>query len=78
MTVALHRVQDLGAASAAFYARESLKHDVSTYLEWRDLQNDAVEDGDTQLAASIGCNMREVRERHDPKQWAREFARQDT
>ncbi|WP_186077537.1 hypothetical protein [Burkholderia gladioli] len=77
-TAALHRVQDLSAASAAHYAKETLEQTVSTYLEWRDQQIDAVEDGDTQLASSIGRSMKELRERFDHGRWARELARQDT
>lgn len=77
MTVALHRMQDLSAASAAHYAKETLEQSVSTYLEWRDRQIDAVEDDDTALASSIGRGMKELRERFDQAKWARELARQD-
>ncbi|KVV07350.1 hypothetical protein [Burkholderia ubonensis] len=77
MAVALHRIQNLSAASAAHYAKEKLEQAVSTYLEWRDRQIDAVEDGDTSLASSIGRSMKELRERFDQGKWARELARQD-
>ncbi|AVA38320.1 MULTISPECIES: hypothetical protein [Cupriavidus] len=77
MSVALHRVQDLSAASAALGAKEELQLAVSTYCEWRDRQIDAVEDEDTHLAAFIGRNMKALRERFDVSQWEREIARQD-
>ncbi|AMR78004.1 hypothetical protein [Cupriavidus nantongensis] len=77
MSVALHRVQDLSVASAAFYAKEELQLAVSTYREWRDRQIDAVEDEDTHLAAAVGRSMKELRERFDASQWEREIARQD-
>ncbi|HDR8910612.1 hypothetical protein [Burkholderia multivorans] len=77
MAVALHRMQDLSAASAEHYAKETLEQTVSTYLEWRDPQIDAIEDGNTQLASSIGRSMKGLRERFDQAKWAREIARQD-
>ncbi|CAN7780314.1 hypothetical protein LJR296_007956 [Cupriavidus necator] len=77
MAAALHRVQDLSTASAAFYVRQELQQAVSTYVEWRERQTDAVEDNDTHLAASIGRCMKELRERFDAFQWERELARQD-
>ncbi|MCA7083429.1 hypothetical protein K7G19_07425 [Cupriavidus sp. DB3] len=76
-TVALHRVQDLGRACAAVAAREHLQNAVATYLDLRDEQISAVEDGDTSLASSIGTHMRALREQFHPVHWDREIDRQD-
>lgn len=75
---AMHRVQNIGAQMANVYARENLRGDVSAYCTLRQLQSDAVEDDDLNLASSIGKSMRALREKHDPEKWLREFHRQDT
>ena len=75
MTVACHRIQDLSRASAACYAKEELQMAVSLYLDYRDGQISAVEDGDTHMACSIGRSMKALREKFDAKLWAREFMR---
>ncbi|MCL6397245.1 hypothetical protein EXT62_10140 [Pectobacterium carotovorum subsp. carotovorum] len=75
---AAHRVQNIGAQMAVLYAKEELKSAVSTYLEWRQLQEDAVEDDDLHLASSIGKSMRSIRERYDQQAWLKEWHRQDT
>lgn len=77
MPVALHRIQNLGKDCDAMLARESLKFAVATYCEMRTLQADAVEDGETWLAADIGRNMRAMREQYDQRAWNRELAVQD-
>ncbi len=74
---ALHRVQDTSKIMANFYSREELIGDVDAYLEMLQLQNDAVEDGDTCLASAIGRSMRQLREKHDKDVWVREFNKQD-
>ena len=73
---ALHRVQDLGKACDALRAKEAIRGAVSTYLEWRGLQNDAVEDDEPELAASIGRSMSALRIQHDAGVWDREMAAQ--
>lgn len=78
MKPATHRVQNLGAQMAVLYTRQELQCDVSAYYELLQMQLDAVEDGDTLLAASIGKSMRQMREKHDQEKWLREFHRQDT
>ncbi|MEN7529274.1 hypothetical protein [Cupriavidus sp. DL-D2] len=75
MTAALHRVQDLGAASARFHAQERLRLAVSVYLSWRDVQIDAVEDGNTSLASAIGRDMKALRENFGRAEWDRELNR---
>ena len=74
---ALHRVQDLSKTMANLYAKEELQGDVDSYLELRQLQNDAVEDDDMCLAKSIGRSMRHIREKHDKDMWDKEFNKQD-
>jgi len=75
---AIHRVQNLGLQMAALRSKDELQGDVSTYIEWLQLQADAVEDDELALASSIGRSMRQLREKHDPEKWLREFYRQDT
>lgn len=75
MTVALHRIQDLGAASARFDARERLRLAVDVYLAWRDEQIDAAADGNTLLAAAIGKDMKALRENFGRAEWDRELDR---
>lgn len=74
---ALHRAQDLGKTCEAMRAREHLRLSVETYLEWRTIQADAVEDGDTALATSIGQNMRALRESFEQWRWKRELEAQE-
>lgn len=75
MTVALHRVQDLGAASARFHAQERLRLAVDVYLAWRDEQIDAAADGNTHFAAAIGRDMKALRENFSRSEWERELDR---
>lgn len=75
---AAHRVQNTSHQIAVIRQKEELRGDVSTYLDWRQLQADAVEDDELSLACSIGKSMRQLREKHDQKKWIRELNRQDT
>lgn len=75
---AAHRVQNLGAQMAVLYDKKELESAVSTYLEWRQLQEDAVEDDDSHLASSIGKSMRGMREKYNQQAWLKELHRQDT
>ncbi|GAB3484285.1 hypothetical protein [Azotobacter salinestris] len=74
--VALHRAQDLGKACDALRAKEAIRIDVGTYLEWRDLQNNAIDDDEPELAGSIGRSMKALRLQHDTRAWEREMAAQ--
>ncbi|HEM7534824.1 TPA: hypothetical protein U2J49_003403 [Enterobacter roggenkampii] len=71
--VAHHRVQDLGQVCDQLRKSEQLKGDVETYLHLRDLQLDAVEDGETCLANNIGRNMKEIRVKYDSVIWQKEI-----
>ena len=75
---ARHRVQDLGKACDAMMARAHLRKSVETYLEWQAIQADAVEDGDTGLASSIGRNMRALRESFEQWRWDCELEAQES
>lgn len=71
--VALHLIQDLSSSCAAMDRANSLSADVSAYLEWQQLRADALEDGDTGLAASVGRSMQAMRETHEQYLWRREI-----
>lgn len=75
MTAALHRVQDLGAASARFHAQERLRLAVDVYLAWRDEQINAAADGNAHFAAAIGRDMKAIRENFGRAEWDRELDR---
>lgn len=76
--VALHRVQDLTGAVARLDAQNKLRADVETYLEFRQAQIDAVQDGDTNLAASIGKSMKGIREQYPVYQWGQAISKLDS
>lgn len=75
--VALHRVQDLSGAVAKLEAANKLSGDVEAYLEFRQAQMDAVEDGETSLASSIGKHMRAIREQYPAHQWNQAISKLD-
>lgn len=71
--VAAHRVTDMNRVSENLAKKNELTADVKLYVELRQEQADAVEDGECGLASSIGRFMRQIREKHDAWRWEREF-----
>lgn len=70
---AVHRVQDISGFLKKQIKINELKGDVSAYLSIQQMQLDAQEDGDMEMAAAFGASMKQIREKYDERVWQKEI-----
>lgn len=70
---ATHRVQDLSGFLEKQIKINELKGDISAYFSIKQMQLDAQEDGDMEMAAAFGSSMRQIREKYDERVWQKEI-----
>lgn len=70
---ATHRVQDISGFLKKQIKINELKGDVSAYLSIQQMQLDAQEDGDMEMAAAFGSSMKQIREKYDERVWQKEI-----